>query len=102
MSNIQRIKLPVNEDDHKHLEAKFYNWYINAKPLDKFVYYRGIGLSDTLASECVRKAAWQYAWSGRVYLFCTRDPSDQYYWLYIAQKASRVVPKLNPTKIAQK
>lgn len=102
MSTVKRIKLPISEDDHRQLEAKFYNWYLSARPLDKFIYYRGISLSDTLAADYVRKAAWQYAWSGRVYLFTMRDPVDSYYWLYIAQKASRVIPRLNPTKSAEK
>lgn len=93
-----RVTLPVNPEEHTDKFDAFINWYINAKAHDKFVYYHGTSLHETLASTYVKNLAWDYACEGKVYLFATRDLQNKYDWFFIAQKASRVIPSLNPKR----
>lgn len=93
-----RIELPVDPTAHRQYTDAFLNWYINSKPLSKYIYYHGQGLHDTLASSMVKRLTWDYACNGRIYLFAVRDPEDNNSWLFIAQKASRRIPSLIPKR----
>lgn len=90
-----RVSQEILDENSKEKNA-FISWYIDAKPLDKFIYYAGLHLHETMGAIRVRNEAWKFAVEGKVYLFHMKDNSTKNNWFFIAQKASRRIPHLNP------
>ena len=96
--NRNKVSLPVNISEYRVLTDKFLNWFINARPREIYIYYRGASLSDNLKAKYVKDISWVYACEGKVYLYRMRDPTERNTFLYMAEKASRRIPSLIPKK----
>lgn len=68
---------------------KLQDFIFSAKPNEKFIYYEGFSLTDTLLTNELRKILYQYSVNGRVYLVQqkVRNKIDPHY-VFIAIKAS--------------
>jgi hypothetical protein len=88
----------IEKDNFLKSTVAFKKWIATAAPRSRFVYHYGLHLYDDMNSQYNKKLAWIYAVEGMVYLFQQRDPIAPQYFFYIAQKASRKIPKLNPNK----
>lgn len=79
----------------------FKNWYLQAKPGDWYTYHLGEHLHENFTIQYVKKVVWDYACDGKIYIFQKRDPEIPEIFFFKAQKASKRIPKLNPTRIAE-
>lgn len=62
-------------------------WIKTAQPWQRFSYYRGMSLTDTLISNQVRQIVWFYACRGDCYLFQKKHAKHDYE--FIAVKAQQ-------------
>lgn len=76
-------------------------WYAKANPGDWYTYHYGKDLHETMALGYVKRTVWDYAVTGKIYIFQTRYQDDPQNFLFQAQKASRIIPHLNPTREAE-
>lgn len=93
-----RVTLPVDEAPFKIEAERFKDWYRSAKPKDWYTYHYGTSLHENLKIKYVKEQAWDFACEGKVYLFQQRDPADNNYFFFKAQKASRKIPSLIPSR----
>lgn len=68
---------------------QFVKWCDNAKPGDKFIYYTGFNLSDTILAKEIRKATYRFSVMGEVYLVQGRCPRRLSVFNWYAIKASK-------------
>lgn len=94
------IQLPINPTINYRKLNEFKNWYATANAGSKHIYHHGYDLHETLEVENVRVAVWELAYKGYVYLMQKRDDLEKGKFYYIAQKASRRMPRLIPAKVA--
>lgn len=66
--------------------VNFHNWILNALPLQKYLYYTGSHMSDSILSNELRKVAWEHACKGKIYL--VQEKVQANIFRYIAIKAS--------------
>ena len=69
-------------------QEQFINWMRTAQPNDKYAYYTGSSLTDTLISNEIRKFIWSHACRGYVYLVQKKE--RVHYYHFIAIKASKI------------
>lgn len=67
----------------------FNKWVRHANPLDRFTYYIGFGLTDSLLATNVRKHVYKSAIVGEIYLVQKRDREYPGHFEFIAIRASK-------------
>lgn len=92
------LDLPEIPEFYKERVDKFEKWYKNAKPGDWYTYHVGVTLTEGMSNYYIKKVTWNYACDGKIYLFLRRSMYDKSKLDFLAQKASKVIPKLNPLK----
>lgn len=96
---IERIKLPaIPVEAYNHLHNEFIGWFTKAKAGEWFTYHYGRDLYENLATKKVKETTWDHACDGKIYLFLKRDTDNPKMFLFLAQKASRKFPHLNPKR----
>jgi len=72
---MNELSSPIITSDSLYAQASpdsLYIWLMDAKPNDRFLYYRGYNLVDFILARELRKAAYKLATQGRVYLVQSR------------------------------
>lgn len=88
-----------SELDYSNLKkeaVKFLDWYISAVPRSWYIYHHGMNLHKDLSLQFVKQEVWNKACEGKVYLFQKRDLENPGLFFYMAQKATKKIPRLNP------
>lgn len=98
---IEKVTLPdIPPGAVEHIE-NFKNWYKNAQSGDWYIYYYGETLHENYQSKHLKDTVWSYACDGKIYIFQRRNIDDLRNFFFLAQKASRRYPHLNPRKTAE-
>lgn len=86
----------LDTPEQLELISKFINWELTASPMDKFIYYTGFSLTDSIMSLDIKEVTWKFAVEGKIYLLQARSKSWKLFDFIAIKATNPPVIKLVP------